>query len=612
MRLDAFSPCSILLVEDDAVIALGEKADLEAAGYRVMHVLSGEAAVKAMRSGDASIDLVLMDIDLGKGMDGIETARAILALRELPVVFLSAHTERSLVERTEEVTSYGYVVKNSGAIVLEASIKMAMKLFLAHRTALEKERELDAVRGRLEAVIEGSGAGTWDWNMESGELTVNERYIAMLGYTRAEMEPITHSTFTGLEHPEDLRRSNRITEQYDAGEIAAHEIVIRMRHKDGHWVWIMDRGKVTRRDDKGRPLRMSGMHFDISDLKEAEAELEENRNQLSLAIEGSGIGLWDRDFRTGHSTYNEQWARMLGYAPEELGTMTADAWECLAHPGDRASAEARRVDYLEGRIPAYECEVRMRHRDGRWIWVLTRGKVVEREADGRPRRMIGTHLDITARKATEEAQARLVEQKETLMRELQHRVKNSLAVVSSLLGLEMAKVPEGGPREALAEAAGRIKSVALVYERLYLSDDLVSVDLSIYIDEVARSILDLYGKGRRGMILDLRLEDARSDSRRAVPLGLILSELLLNALKHAYPAGEGGRIGIALLKQEPGIRLSVEDDGVGFPGDLDPVLSGTMGLSLVSMLATQAGGKVSFGRSGKGGARIDVLIPAPT
>lgn len=611
MTTESLFPCSILLVEDDAIIALGEKVELEAAGYRVMHVPSGEAAVKAIQSVQVGIDLVLMDIDLGKGMDGIETARTILALRELPVVFLSAHTERSLVERTEAVTSYGYVVKNSGAIVLEASIKMALKLFRAHKAAQEKEAELDAVRGRLEAVIEGSGAGTWDWNMESGELSVNDRYIAMLGYTRAELEPIAHSTFAGLEHPEDRERSNRITERYEAGEISAHEIVIRLRHKDSRWVWVFERGMVTARDASGVPLRMSGMHFDVSALKEAESELEESRNRLSLALDGSGIGLWDRDLRTDVSTYNEQWARMAGYDLAELKALTADAWGFLAHPGDRARANALCEDYLAGRSEAYECEVRLRHKDGRWIWVLTRGKVVERSADGRPARIIGTHLDITERRRTEEAQASLVAQKETLMRELQHRVKNSLAAVSSLLGLELNKAQEGGPREVLVEAAGRIKSVALVYERLYLSDDLVSVDLPLYIGEVARSILDLYGKGRRGMSLDLRLEKARSDSRRAVPLGLILSELLLNALKYAYPSGEGGRIGVILLKEGAWIRMTVEDDGAGFPDGLDPALSGSMGLSLVSMLAVQAGGEVSFHQSAKGGARIEVLIPEP-
>ncbi len=132
---------SILLVDDELVIALNEKQVLEKFCYRVTIAANRTDALAALETGP-SVDLVLMDIDLGSGMDGIETARRILDRVDLPVVFLSSHTESSIVEQTETVSSYGYVVKSSNAAVLDASIKMAFKLFVARRELEKRGKEI--------------------------------------------------------------------------------------------------------------------------------------------------------------------------------------------------------------------------------------------------------------------------------------------------------------------------------------------------------------------------------------------------------------------------------------------------------------------------------------
>jgi PAS domain S-box-containing protein len=119
---------NILLVEDEALIAMAEKAQLERYGYAVVTATSGEKAVEAVER-NPGIDLILMDVDLGSGMDGTQAAAIILESRDIPVVFVSSHGEREIVERTEKITSYGYVVKSSSITVLDASIKMAFKLF---------------------------------------------------------------------------------------------------------------------------------------------------------------------------------------------------------------------------------------------------------------------------------------------------------------------------------------------------------------------------------------------------------------------------------------------------------------------------------------------------
>ncbi len=139
----------ILLVEDEALIALNEAKTLEKYGYEVITAYSGKKAIEAAVS-DHDISLILMDIDLGKGMDGTEAAEQILNKRDIPVVFLSSHTEPEVVEKTEKISSYGYVVKNSGATVLNASIKMAFKLYEAYRSYNKRNQELYALAEELE------------------------------------------------------------------------------------------------------------------------------------------------------------------------------------------------------------------------------------------------------------------------------------------------------------------------------------------------------------------------------------------------------------------------------------------------------------------------------
>jgi CheY-like chemotaxis protein len=150
----------ILLVEDEALIALSEAQMLKKYGYEVVTAYNGEKAVE-MADNDSDISLILMDIDLGDGIDGTEAAEKILNKKDIPVVFLSSHTEPEVVEKTEKITSYGYVVKNSGATVIDASIKMAFKLFEAKNEAKKHEealRESEAtVRKRLKAITEPEG-----------------------------------------------------------------------------------------------------------------------------------------------------------------------------------------------------------------------------------------------------------------------------------------------------------------------------------------------------------------------------------------------------------------------------------------------------------------------
>ncbi|MFP4375086.1 MAG: response regulator [Spirochaetaceae bacterium] len=166
---------AILLVEDEALIALYEEQTLVRAGYSVLKARTGEQAVETVRDStrSAPIDLVLMDIDLGRGMDGTEAAREILSIHPIPVLFLSSHTETEIVERTEKITSYGYVVKSAGPVVLLTSVKMALRL---RHSEQRFHNVLSQVR---EVAVQGYAAdGTTNYWNAASEL--------IYGYTAAE------------------------------------------------------------------------------------------------------------------------------------------------------------------------------------------------------------------------------------------------------------------------------------------------------------------------------------------------------------------------------------------------------------------------------------------
>ena len=197
--MDRKNQKTILLVDDEAIIAMTEKMSLEEYGYRVITAYTGEEAVAAFEK-TPTIDLILMDINLGAGMDGTEAAAMILSKCDIPVVFLSSHTEPEVVEKTEKITSYGYVVKNSSITVLDASIKMAFKLFEAKIKELEKEEALRESEASYRVLFSGAS----DWILLADSQTKQFRYAnpaicRMMGYTEEEFLRINVADI----HPKD-------------------------------------------------------------------------------------------------------------------------------------------------------------------------------------------------------------------------------------------------------------------------------------------------------------------------------------------------------------------------------------------------------------------------
>jgi PAS domain S-box-containing protein len=248
----------------------------------------------------------------------------------------------------------------------------------------------------LLSALEGAEVGIWEWTLATDENRINDRWAEMVGYRREELEPVTMDTLRSLVPAEDIALMEPQWARLIAGETDRFESEFRMRHRDGHWIWVMSRGKLVSSDAEGRPQIMAGVHSEVTALKNTEQRL------LNL-IEGAQIGTWDWDLQTNVQRVNEYWCDVLGMTLEEVGDVTYEVWCNLVHPDDLAAAAEQVELCRDNAVDSYEAEYRMRHKDGGWIWVLDRGKVLRRNENGDAAFMAGVQIEISEQKAREEA-----------------------------------------------------------------------------------------------------------------------------------------------------------------------------------------------------------------
>jgi PAS domain S-box-containing protein len=525
---------TILIVEDEALIAMATRMILERHGFGTLTACTALAAINLVDTVPA-IDLILMDIDLGHGMDGTAAAKVILEKRDLPLVFLSAHTEPAVVEKTEGITSYGYIVKNSGDTILLASIKMAFKLFEARQQEARKEAALEKSEARYRQLFENmtTGFALHEMLYDSSGQPVDYRYLAvnpafealtglraeqLIGHTVMEVlpdtepywiatygqvvltgQPLRYTNFSreldkhfdvwafspapdqfavifsdvseqrqaeqALQESEELYRrlyqqalddlfihtlDGRILDAnaaacrnlgYTRAELQSmnigdlnvpetadqvtdrfsrldHDGMVRFdasdQRKDGSIIFheVMAQ-KITWH---GQPAVLAVCR-DISERKRIEQALYDERQRLAGILRGTNVGTWEWNVQSGETVFNERWAEIIGYSLAELAPVAIGTWLRFGHPDDLAASQALLQKHFTGELEFYECEARMRHKDGSWVWVLDRGKVVSWTADGKPLMMMGTHQDITERKQHEEFMTRQLQDKEILLRE---------------------------------------------------------------------------------------------------------------------------------------------------------------------------------------------------
>ncbi len=287
----------LLLVEDEAIIALDQSAMLEKNGYHVVVAHDGERAVDMIRE-DPGIDLILMDINLGPGMDGPDVAKAILNIRDIPIVFLTSHSSSDMVAKVREITRYGYVIKNSGDFVLLSSIEMAFQLFDAHKKIAESEE-------RFRSYVENASDIIYTLTEEGVFIYVSPNWEKLLGHPASDVE---NHPFAPFVHPDDVDRCvEYLSEVITTGE-AEKSITYRVRHRDGMWRWHSSRGALLNNSGDGSVF--VGIARDITDQVNME-------NQLRRAQKVAHMGSWEFDLNMGIVRASEEARRIYGLGHRE-------------------------------------------------------------------------------------------------------------------------------------------------------------------------------------------------------------------------------------------------------------------------------------------------------
>jgi PAS domain S-box-containing protein len=442
----------ILIVEDQAISSLYYTSLVQGFGYGVVVAQNGISALEMIKDNDRIV-LVLMDLDLGKGMDGAETAQKILGLKSLPIIFLTAHQEEHFLERARSVQHYGYITKKCGAYVLESAIATALQLSSAYR------------------------------------------------------------------------------------------------------------------------------------------DLQKTQERNIFAMEATNDGIFDLDITTKEMYYSPAYYTMLGY---EVGGFprTSWEWEKRLHPDDREMALRTSNDSTEGTKDNFKMEYRLQAKSGDYRWILGQGKVIARGADGKALRVVGTHRDITERKEKEAKIAALLSEKELILREVHHRVKNNMNAISSLLSLQSdaSKNPDGA--WALTEAANRVQAMIVLYEKLYQSSYYETLPVDDYLSELVDRIAATFPHDDSITVVK-DIGHFEVHHKAMSDLGIIMNELLTNAFKYAFNGGSPERtkktIWVRAARKEHGALFEVADNGVG----MDPKLlaaSPGFGFTLVNALTQQLKG----------------------
>ncbi|MEN5068774.1 PAS domain S-box protein [Stenotrophomonas sp. TWI1183] len=227
-------------------------------------------------------------------------------------------------------------------------------------------------RHRLEMIIEGTAAGTWDWDIPGNQMRVNERWAEIVGYTREELAPITPETFFRLVHPDDLAQSNALLEEHMAGRSPRYDSLCRMRHKKGHWIWVQDRGRVYERDAQGRPLWMAGAHADVTELQEARQDAANMRQRLQAVVDASDeVAVIATDIDGVVNLFNTGAQKLLGYRPDEvIGRVNPG----LFHDPEEMRAYLQPQMGADGRLPTVFEALSARAAQGTWShqWTFLR------------------------------------------------------------------------------------------------------------------------------------------------------------------------------------------------------------------------------------------------
>jgi len=413
----------------------------------------------------------------------------------------------------------------------------------------------------------------------------------MVGRTLAEVWPETGQDFAAL--------CRRVLETGETYHVEDQLNRIR-RQPDGpleecYFSWSLLRVRLP--GEKGWGILNPA--WDTTARHQVEAALRKSEERCRRVFSNNMVpmALWTKD--GGIVDANDALLRMLGYARAELGAGDL-CWDAIT-PVDYRQRDLEAIGEVDAKGFCTPYEKCWRHKDGRLVpIVIGAGKFDDHAGTG-----VLFAVDITERKQAEDALRAALHEKEVLLKEVHHRVKNNMQVLSSLASLQADNVEDPGTRDLFNDFRDQVRAMALVHESLYQAENLANIDFADYAGRLTASLARAYGRGNSAIRLTLDVEPVTLPVESAVPCGLILNELVTNAYKHAFRDRTAGEIVVRLRADPAGqVSLVVRDDGNGLPAGLDWRQAPSLGLRLVQMLTRQIRGGAECRRSEGGGTEF--------
>ncbi len=529
-----------------------------------------------------------------KRLDELITAKSLKKINRLLERVISGYSEEPSLnqfpgEEIEHIHRDGSIVLTEATTSLMRNAQGEIEIIGVSRDISERKRDRDKLERQsrhYQLLMQTAQDAIHIMDLHGNLLEWNDAFLRHLGYTAEEA---AHLNITDWDiqwkQDEIIAILNSIlfeSKQFNTrhrrknGEIREAEIYASAVEVDGHWL-------------------IYAASRDITQQKKNEQELQQNQARLQAMLNAipDMIFVYDREGKC--LDYHAPDPMLLAVRPNEvIGSKLGDS--PLSQINNTVfglfekslqTGEIQVFEYeLDLPIGAHQFEARIASIDEQRLLVIVR--------------------DITQRKQTEEMLQSSIEEKELLLKEVHHRVKNNMQVMVSLLSLQVEQIKDPVASAVFLDSLERIHAMALVHEKLYKSPDLARVNFGEYILEIASRLVDIFQPSHR-VEIKVNAENAWLGVDTAIPCGLIVNELLSNALKYAYPKGETGVVEVVFqtnnqsgFDSRPGkserYRLVVKDDGVGIPDDVDPSNTKTLGLKLVNILADQMRGKLEIDR----------------
>jgi PAS domain S-box-containing protein len=598
----------ILIVEDEVILSKDLERRLKAQGYEVVGKTDlGEEAVRIAEQ--TKPDLVLMDIKLSDEMDGIDAARLIRQRLDTAIVYLTGYSDRSdLFDRAKATDPYAYLSKPVSSLQLARTIEMALYKHQMERELRENRELLDLLINALPvAVVYVNADGVYEFTNE-----IHKRWWGGAGEQvrgRTVEEVLGHDQYgeTVREHIKQALSDREVS----------YETTVAF--KDG----ITRNVRVHYVPHAGSDGNIKGFVGLIADVTQARMVEEDLRvHQIELEAQNEDL----RRAQAEMESLKDKYLDLYDFAPNGYVTIGEDGLVreanltvCRLLGVERDSIISRRFSrYIcEDNQDAYyffwqklhetrakeTCEVRLRSKDNGEFYSRLEG-VCAYDAEGQ---VMGCRVSISdisdlklardARQEANEGLAKALREKDVLLREIHHRVKNNLAVMNSLLSLQAGFATDRVHRKMFTDAQTRIRSMALAHDLLYRSERLADIRSDEYIGNLLDYLIASISNVGKVVEIKKELEDLSFSLDTTIPVGFLITELVSNSLKHAFPDRNEGEIRVSLRSVgEQEFELMVKDDGVGIPEHVDLEDPQSLGLELVNTFVEQLKGQIEIVR----------------